>query len=121
MSWVECTDPNEKVLEAYDLELERRTRRKKRSTVFLSHAWGFKTTESRGTWVPGRGQGQHGKTNRTRASQARLETLPILSQSLSQSAAGATAQLTFPLISSVQAGVNKVAALAAELRDSLGA
>lgn len=37
MPWVGYTDPSEEVLEAEDLELERRTRRKERSGVFLSH------------------------------------------------------------------------------------
>lgn len=77
MPWVEYTDPNEKILEAEDLELERRTRRKK-STVFLSHAWGFKTTESRGTRVPGSGARTAWEDKRDASISGSLRTLPYI-------------------------------------------
>lgn len=41
MSWVEYTDPSEKVLEAEDLELERRTKEEEEKHGFPEPCMGF--------------------------------------------------------------------------------
>lgn len=95
MPWVGYTDPSEKVLEAEDdFELERRTRRKERSRVFLSYGVpNPQKVEELG--YQGAGQGQQRKTNGDCSISISPGALPILSQSLSQSAAGATGTAHF--------------------------